>query len=716
LELAKAVVYDEPLDRVALRATYTDRLIDVPRLEIVDGPARIEGSLTYNHTPGDLENGQARFKLTSTNVSLARLHTVQKLRPGLAGTLEIAANGAADIRKQKTGAPQVLFSTLDANVGATGLELNRYKLGDLRLAAQTSGDRLNYKLNSDLAGSAVTGSGETTLRGDYATTAQLHFSNVTYTGLRPLISPETVADPLFEAAVDGEATVNGPLLKTDALSGRFSLTRLVVSSKTAPASGVQAVTLRNDGLITVSLNKSLIRVEQARIVGPQTQIVLAGTAGLETGQALDLTVNADTNLGLLQQMTRNFYSSGQVVLQAAVRGTMTKPSVNGRMELKNASLNYIDYPNGISNANGLILFSGNSATIQTLTAESGGGKLTASGFVSYGGPSITYGLKANANSVRVRYPPGASVVASAQVNLTGTTQRSLLGGNVTIEKIGFSPQSDFGSMLANTSQPAQSPSAPSGPIAGMRMEIRIRTAPDVSVQSSLAQNVQATADLTMRGTASSPGMIGRVTITQGDLVFFGSKYTVTQGSVTFYDPNRIVPVLNVDLETVAKGVTVDLNVAGPVDNMKLTYHSDPPLQFNEIVALLATGRTPTSDPNIVARQPPTPPESLQQMGESALISQAIANPVASRLQRVFGVSQLKIDPTFTSGSSLPQARLTLQQQISSNLTFTYIQNVTQTNSQIVRIEWAFNPRWSAVATRDENGVFGVDVFYKRSFR
>ena len=98
------------------------------------------------------------------------------------------------------------------------------------------------------------------------------------------------------------------------------------------------------------------------------------------------------------------------------------------------------------------------------------------------------------------------------------------------------------------------------------------------------------------------------------------------------------------------------------------------------------------------------------------MQQTVANPLANRLQRVFGVSQLKIDPTFTSGSELPQARLTLQQQIANGLTFTYITNLTRTDSQIVRVEWALNPQWSLIATREENGLFGVDFFYKRRFR
>ena len=115
-------------------------------------------------------------------------------------------------------------------------------------------------------------------------------------------------------------------------------------------------------------------------------------------------------------------------------------------------------------------------------------------------------------------------------------------------------------------------------------------------------------------------------------------------------------------------------------------------------------------------QPSTPPQSFEQLGESALVSQALVDPVASRLQRVFGVSQLKVDPTFTSGSELPQARLTLQQQISSNVTFTYVTDLNNANTQIIRAEWAFNPQWSAVATRDQNGIFSINFFYKKQFR
>jgi translocation and assembly module TamB len=170
------------------------------------------------------------------------------------------------------------------------------------------------------------------------------------------------------------------------------------------------------------------------------------------------------------------------------------------------------------------------------------------------------------------------------------------------------------------------------------------------------------------------------------------------------------------LHTQAKGVDVVLRATGPVDNIKLSYTSDPPLQFQEIVTLLAAGKTPTSDPTLLAKQPSQPAQNFQQMGATALLSKAVADPVANRLQRVFGVSQLKIDPTFTNGSDLPQAQVTVQQQVTSNLTFTYATGLTDANAQTVRVELTLNPQWSASAMRDQNGIFSINLLYKRQLR
>jgi translocation and assembly module TamB len=305
-------------------------------------------------------------------------------------------------------------------------------------------------------------------------------------------------------------------------------------------------------------------------------------------------------------------------------------------------------------------------------------------------------------------------VANASLNLTGSEDRSNLDGTITIVRTGFNPQSDFSSLVGKSAEPVQTPAAQTGFLGGLNFDIQINTSPDVQFQSSLTQDVQMEANLHLRGTFSNPAVLGRVSITQGRVIFFGTRYTINQGSVQFFNPVRIDPIVNVDLETKMNGIDVTLNVSGPITKLNLTPRSDPPLQMNEIVALLATGSSPTTDPTRLP-QGNTSPQSWQQMGASALLGQALASPVSGRLQRFFGVSQLRIDPTLPGVENNPQARLILEQQVTPDITFTYITDVTSSNPQVLRVEWSFAKQWSVVALREDNGLFGIDFFYKKRF-
>jgi len=275
------------------------------------------------------------------------------------------------------------------------------------------------------------------------------------------------------------------------------------------------------------------------------------------------------------------------------------------------------------------------------------------------------------------------------------------------------PKSDAAEILATAAEPLKTPST-SGFAANMNLDIQIDTAPDIALQSNVAQSVQADASLRLRGTLSNPAVLGRINITQGEIAFFGNKYTISQGTVTFLNPAKIEPILNVALETKARGIDITLMITGPVTKLNVAPRSDPPLQFSDIVALLATGRTPT-DPTLAARNTGQS-QNLQQIGASALIGQALANPGGTGLQRFFGVSRIKIDPQLTGVTGSPEARLTMEQQVTPQLLFTYISDVSSTSTQLLKAEWAFNRRWSAILTREENGYVNMVFAFKKRFK
>jgi translocation and assembly module TamB len=710
-------LYDKQAFEIAGHLDYSNTLVDVQSFSARAGSNRMTMNASFSHPANDFSTGNVRLQLDTNTMQLADLSYIQQLRPGLAGSFQANIDGAAALTNSPAE-PRLMFSRLNGKIVANGLRANGKDLGALTAVAEQGGNAVRVTLDSNLAQSSIHVDGQAQLTRDYPLTAQVNFSNVRYSNFSNLLGQAGLNTvPGFDALLEGSANVTGPAMAPANLTGSAQISRLeMTSTQRGPAGRPAALAFHNDGPISLVANQSGIQVQRAHIVGPSTDIAVTGNMAIRPGAAFNVNVNATTDLSLLQQISKNTSSGGAVSLKAAITGSPSQPVINGRLELKNAAYQQFDWPNGISKANGAIVFTGTTARFESLSAESGGGRITATGNVTRTGSGFFFNLQSRANRVLVVTPDGVSLTANGNIRLTGTTQSSVVGGDITIVNARFNPRIDAASLLMRTAEPAETPDASEGFLANMNLDVAVRMAPGATFQSTYTQGLQAQADLKLRGSMLSPGMIGRVNLTQGNVVLFGTKYTINEGNITFYNPYKIEPVLDLSLETTVQSVNVVLSVKGPVENMNLEYHSDPPLQFSEIIALLGAGKTPTSDPVLVANQPPVPQQSLTDQGASALLGATVANPVAGQLQRVFGVSQLNIAPTFVTGSTLPQARVTLQQQVADNVTFTYVTDLSQPDSQILRVEWAINPRWSAVASREINGLVGVDVFYKKRFR
>lgn len=691
----------EPFQSFTARLSYANNALHLAGGQLVSGPKQVQVTATYSHQPNDFSKGRVEFQVTTNVIPLDQIRTVREERPGAKGTVQMTAHGVVDVPFR--------LESLSADVVARGLQLADQTLGDLHLTAQSQGLVLNAHLESDFAASSIKGDGQWRLEGDYPGTANITFSKVDFGQLRAWLLPAAsgVASDLTGYTA-GSLHVEGPATKPDQIRAELRLPEFQVGISTA------GLALRNSSPIVIDVANGAATIRSARLSGRNTDLAVTGKIAFQPKPQLDAHVIGRIDLAIVHDWNRDFTASGVLDADATIRGPLNAPQVAGRVAFDRAAFNISDVPNGISNATGTIVFTGDRASIQKFTGETGGGKIELSGFIAYGGGPTIFRLHARIDQVRVRYPEGVSTVANASLNLTGSTDRSMLAGTITVLRASFNPQADFSSVIARSAEPARTPSVRTGFLGGLNFDINIETSPDIQVESSLTQDIQMEANLHLRGTVSSPALLGRVNITQGQVVFFGTKYRIGQGTISFYNPLTVEPVLDVSLETKARGIEVTLTISGPLNKLKLSTRSDPPLQFGEIVALLTTGRTPTSDSALMSSQNPAA-QSFQQMGASALLGQAISSPVTGRLQRFFGVSKLRIDPTLPGVEYNPQARLTLEQQVTPNITFTYITDVTSTNPQVVSVEWAFAREWAAVAQRDENGFIGMDIFFKKRF-
>jgi translocation and assembly module TamB len=702
----------QPFDRVQADVRYSGETVEVLSSRLEAGPNRVEISGSFEHPKDNWREGHVRFQAVTPGFSLSRIEAVKRQGGGLGGLLETRIEGEFELTP--SGFQPV---TLDGTAAVRNLTASGDSLGTLELAVSTKGSSVDMRIGGKMAGSTIAGQGRIALEAKYPVRGHIEFTPVDLQAVLARLGLKGADRLKVEGSVVGQLDFSGSTEDLKSFAGELRLPAVEVR----PAAGAielaqdADLTLRNTKPVVIAINSREARIRDAYFHAKETDLKMTGSVTFGLRNPWDLRVQGDVNLALLQDFQKGLTSSGGVSLDVSIRGSLARPDFFGQIDLKNASLNLADFPNGIDRANGRMFVYRDRLTVENVTAESGGGKLAITGFAGFSGVT-NFHLQAKAQEVRVRYPEGVSSTMDATLSLTGTLERSLLSGNITLTRVGLNPRSDLASILAKSAQPVRTAARANKFEQGVRFDVRIVTAPQVRLETALTRDVQAEADLRLRGDPIRPVLLGRVSINQGEVLFFGTRYTINSGQILLVNAAKIEPIVNLDLETRVRGIDVTLHVAGPADKLTSTPSSDPPMSLSDIVALLATGREPANSAGGLAGSQNQVMQSWQQAGASALVQQAIASPITGRLQRFFGVSNLKIDPQVIGATNNATARMTLDQQITSKLGFTYITDLSRAQAQSVRIEWDLNKVWSAVALREENGLFGIDFLYKKQFK
>src|SRR5581483_6002238 len=247
--LTRANVYQEPINRLQGSVQYTNTSVSIPSINLEAPAGSLTVAGTFTHPDKSFTAGTVQVKVNSTDIHLAKFEHVERAKPGFEGTLRLAADLSASLQP-KNGSPDVRIMALNANVSANALRLNNRSLGELAVNANTAGSNLNFRLDSDIAQSQIHATGQTQLTGDYDTRANLTFTGIKYANLAPFITTDAEVKPGFDASVEGQATVNGPLLNSDQLNGKIQLStvdfRTIPKASPTGAPPLRAMDIHNE--------------------------------------------------------------------------------------------------------------------------------------------------------------------------------------------------------------------------------------------------------------------------------------------------------------------------------------------------------------------------------------------------------------------------------------------------------------------------------------
>jgi translocation and assembly module TamB len=680
IELSDAVIHGEPVEHLDSDLTFNRDQVSLDDLHLTYYDARVTGDGTYN-----LSTHAFRVNLNGDNFDLARIAQLQTTRVSVDGRMAFTAQGSGTLE-----APAI-----NANIRLRDLAFDHDRAGDYTFDAVTQGAELRVSGRSQFKSAELNIDGNVQLRGDWPSTIMLHFNHL---NIDPVFRNYLKRRVTGISSVAGDLQLRGPLRKPRELE--------VVGNLNDFFADIENIKIRNNGPMSFAIANQFLKIQQFHLIGEGTDLTVGGSVQLNGERELELRAQGHASLQLVQNYNSDFTSSGEVAVDLTVAGTISKPTTQGRLQITNGSVTYSDLPSSLSAINGSAIFNQDRLQIETLTAHVGGGLVTFGGYATAYNHQLNFNLTLQSQDVRLRYPPGVSSMANAELRWSGTSASSVLSGDVTVTKLVVTPGFDFGTSLAHSAQSSALPQT--NPLLNrIRMDVHIVTTPELQMQTAVVR-LSGDADLHLRGTAAKPVLLGRADVTEGEVYLNGTKYSMERGDVLFVNPVTTTPVLDLQASTRVRDYDITVNLNGEIDKLNLTYHSEPPLPVADIISLLALGQTQQQS----AQLQQSGQSPFAQQASSAILAEALNSAMSNRSRSLFGISHIRVDPqgmnTETSPTTTSPA-VTIEQQVKDNLTLTYTTNVSQTSQQIIQVEYNITRNVSLFALRDYNGVISFEV-------
>src|SRR5262249_42544575 len=345
LQIAKLTAYNENFSAFRSQVQVVGREVQLNNLALSHNGAQVTGSVAY-----DLGKESFRYSLTGANFDLATFQILQAPRLSMEGKAGFVVAGSAGANATNV----VLNGRLDVG----NLALNKEVLGNIHMTAETRGADLIVRGQSVFEDATVNLDGTMQLSRDFPAQLTLRFAHVDF-------------DPLIRAYLQGRTTGHSSIAGSFDIHGQMKRPRdLSITGNLSQVSAeVENIKLQNEGSVALTVQGGVVRANPFRLVGQDTDLYLHGSVQVVGDHALDLHTRGRINLKLAQSFNPNIQAYGPAIFTVDSSGPAAHPQMNGKFELVDAGVSFVDLPNGLSHINGTMVFAQDRVQIEKLTAH-----------------------------------------------------------------------------------------------------------------------------------------------------------------------------------------------------------------------------------------------------------------------------------------------------------------------------------------------------------
>ena len=692
MRIDDGAVADEPFDSFSTELQITRSQCKLQNIELVKSSGHLTGEVAFEPS-----RRFASGHLTGSRFRLAEFHrlpvTASLALPN--GRLD----GKLNFEVRGQGTPEDFH--LQSSWQLRDLSVAGTPLGEFDGSLTGEGNQLKLQgADQTPGGQELHLSARATAKGDWPMEAEGDYS-----GLRadPWIRAFLNRELAAAVTLDGSFHAEGPLRSPAKMVFQSRATKIAIE--------FPSVQWRNVQPFDVRYSERRLNIDKFIMRGPSTELEIAGAVDLTNGVTLALSADGSANATLMTLFDPALQASGRSALHLRVTGTPARPRLNGTVNIEDVSVEPHGFPLRFSGLRGVIGLEGERAVIRSLHGTSGGGTVDISGFITVA-DSPRFDLRADLNQVRLAYPANFTSVLDGRLRLGGSTERAEVQGELIVRQMIVNQNINIIGKIIESSNPmAELPGSVSSPMAAKtRLNVRVTSVPPVQVQTPNFRLV-SDIDVRLQGSLADPVQVGSIHFVSGETVFRGNRFTLVRGDINLTNPFRTQAYLDLESQTRVQNYDLTLDITGPFDRMKFAYRSDPPLSQTDIISLLALGYVPQEQAFPALQGNPT-----SSVGASAILSEALSSQIGGRIQHLFGVSRIKIDPYVGMPGLGSGERVTVEEQITHELTLTYITDTSYSQYTIVQFEWNVSSNVSILGVRDPNGIFGIEFRFRKRFK
>ena len=451
------------------------------------------------------------------------------------------------------------------------------------------------------------------------------------------------------------------------------------------------------GAAHLVLDQSGLEVEDLYLAHRNDRVFLRWGIGADGSIRGNATGTMDALL--LRLLVPDWEPAGRATGVIEMLGSLDRPRFEGIAEISQGSFRLPGGQTIISGIDGTVLLSEDEVVVDGSGFRFMQGRGLANGRISRREGVVSLDLAGEMTDLRYDVFPGLVARLSGPWRLTGPTHDLHISGDLRVDRATLQRRDDPAVLILEWFGGVPAPPGEGGP----SLDLHVEADQTIELRNPFVRLV-GSGSLHITGTTNRPGLVGKVEFEEGgEITLQNLRYDLERGNVTFSDPERIDPSVEIQLRTWVQNYQVTLRVSGTSDRLIPQVTSNPPLPQEEVYSLLAMGyRSDTFGSGAMG------------IGlASTLLSQQLASELDRRTKLV--LPQVRVDPFSDSTSSGTSARVTVVQQLAPNWTVTLSSNLSAERSEVIVSRWYLAPGIFLEASRQLDGSYGIDIKMRRPY-